>query len=448
MSRLFGTDGIRGRVGEGLDAPLAHAVGRALGTFLSETLTRPLVLIGHDTRLSCDMLTSALAAGLAASGADTALLGVLPTPAVSRLVTLRGAAAGVVVSASHNPAEYNGIKIFDKDGTKLSDEGEARLEALLADPAATVSAPPAALGRVTWDATAAPEYIAALAATVPHPLTPLALGVDCANGAAARIAPPLFERLGLAPRWLGIHPDGTNINKECGSTSLGRLGTLVRREGLSVGLAFDGDADRCLLVDETGATVDGDAILAMLALDRRRRGLPGSGAVVGTVMSNLGLRRLLEGEGVAFHAAPVGDRFVAELMQKTGASLGGEASGHVILREQAATGDGLQTALAVLSLMERTKQPLSALAAVLSRYPSATVNLPLAPTAAAAVAAGALAPLTEALTARLGSRGRLVLRPSGTEPLLRITVEADTRPLVDEVLELASKEATRVLETL
>ena len=445
MSRLFGTDGIRGLVGKELTPALAHAVGRALGLLLGEQgRPAPTVLIGHDTRASCRGLVAALTAGLSSVGTAVTLLGVLPTPAVSHLVLSRGADAGVVVSASHNPAEYNGIKIFGRDGTKLSDVGEERIEALLGDEG--LAAAPVSIATPT-DPTGAEEYLAALAATVDTPLAPLRLAADCANGAAVATAPRLLARLGLAPLWLGAAPDGTNINKECGSTSLSRLSATVLEHRLDLGIAFDGDADRCLLIDERGATVDGDAILCMCALDRHRRGLTGSRAVVGTVMSNLGLSRRLEREGIAFHAAPVGDRFVAETMKRVGATLGGEPSGHVIFSDVAATGDGLFTALSVLSLLTRSGTPLSALAAELARYPAATADLPLTPTAREALATdGELSALRERAAALLGTHGRLLIRPSGTEPRLRVLVEADNQALLESTLSLLTKEAERILE--
>ena len=442
MKRLFGTDGVRGVVGEGLDANLAFALGVSAAEVLSHGEGPLTVLVGEDTRESSPMLAAALAAGLAAGGAVVRMLGVLPTPAVSYLTTLYRADVGAVVSASHNPHEYNGIKLFGADGEKLSDLYEEAIEAALSH----TSEHAARCGRVIPEAGAQEAYLAHLAAIAPPPHE-LRVALDCANGAFSPIGAQVLSLLSKNGRLLFCEPDGRNINRGCGSMALSALSEVVRTGGFDLGVAFDGDGDRCLLLDECGRVVDGDEILAITALDRHRRGILGSFAVVGTVMSNGGLARLLADEGIGFSAAAVGDRYVREEMRRCGCTLGGEASGHIIFSEHAPTGDGAITALEVLSVMLRRCEPLSALAARMKRYPARTVNLPMPMSARSAVEGDPeIASARYAAEQMLAGEGRLVLRPSGTEPYLRITVEARDAYLLDAVCDALVKKVAHSLE--
>lgn len=367
---------------------------------------------------------------------------VLPTPAVSYLTVQRGADVGAVISASHNPHEYNGIKFFGADGEKLSDAYEEAIENALNRPARRV----ARVGDIGWEQGAADAYLAHLAAYAPPP-HPLRVVLDCANGAFSPLAARLLPLLSKDGRAIFCEPDGENINRGCGSLSLSALADTVKKGGYDLGIAFDGDGDRCLLVDESGRCVDGDEILAITALDRHARGAVGSFAVVGTVMSNGGLSRLLANEGIGFAASAVGDRYVREQMRHLGCTLGGEASGHIIFAECAPTGDGALTALQVLSVMVRTGKRLSSLAGCMKRYPARTVNLPMPVSARAAVATDpALVDARDAAEALLAGEGRVVLRPSGTEPYLRITVEAVDNGLLDAACDLLVEKTTQVLE--
>lgn len=442
MKRLFGTDGVRGIVGRDLDAALAFAIGERAAEVLSCGENPPTVLIGEDTRASSPMLAAALAAGLAAGGASVRMLGVLPTPAVSYLTVLYGADVGAVVSASHNPHEYNGIKLFGKDGEKISDAAEVAIERALERPARR----PSRYGRVMYDTGAADAYLSHLAACAP-PMHELRVVLDCANGAFSPIGERVLSLLSGRGKLMFCEPNGENINRGCGSLAMSALAQAVTDGGFDLGVAFDGDGDRCLLVDECGRIVDGDEILAITALDRHRRGFLGSFAVVGTVMSNGGLARLLDDEGIGFFAASVGDRNVREAMRRCGCTLGGEASGHIIFSERAPTGDGAVTALEVLSVMVRTCEPLSRLALRMKRYPARTVNLPMPTGARSAVAQD-----KEILAARyaaedmLAGEGRVVLRPSGTEPYLRITVEARDEHLLNAVCDVLVKNVAQSLE--
>lgn len=448
MKRLFGTDGIRGIVGEGLTAELAFSVGRATGQVLCLGRTaRPHALIGTDTRASGGMLSAALAAGLTAAGVDVTLLGVLPTPGVASLVLSRRADAGVVVSASHNSYEYNGIKIFGADGYKLPDALEEEIEALVGTPMATDALPITGIGQLYHDADPTGEYVDALCRSVDVDLSGLSVAIDCACGAACRTAEPLFSRLGVKASWLSATPDGKNINAGCGSTCLEPLSHYVREHGCDLGIAFDGDADRCLLVDAEGRTVDGDEILAMCALDRHRRGVAGSEAIVGTVMSNLGLSRFCREHGLGLSASAVGDRYVLERMRAEEISLGGEQSGHIIFAEHATTGDGQLTACQVLSLMARTHRSLRSLASSMTRYPQSTVSLPLNEQGRLAFYTdGAVGELLRSAEESLGAEGRLLVRPSGTEPRLRITVSAGDEETVNRIIGELSEDLMHMLQ--
>lgn len=414
----FGTDGIRGVANARLSADLALRVGRALGRRLPAEAT---VLIGRDTRRSGTLLEDALCAGLASAGAQARRLGVTPTPAVAWAVRDRAAAAGVVISASHNPFPDNGIKIFGGDGYKLPDADEEELEALLDDAADLPTG-----ADVGTSADAAPHveaYAAWLAEAGEADLTGLRVVVDCANGAATTVAPALFERLGLDVEWTGIEPDGVNINIDCGSTHLEHVAGVVVRTGADLGIAFDGDADRVLFVDAAGAHVDGDHILALLARDALERGQLAGKTVVLTSMANLGAHRALEELGCQTVVTDVGDRYVLEAMRHHGAVLGGEQSGHVIALDRQTTGDGLLTAVLTLAALVRTGSSMSEARAAVTKYPQVLIGVPAH--RERLTSATAIWDAVSTLEADLGRDGRVVLRASGTEPLVRVMVEAN-----------------------
>ena len=426
MRRLFGTDGIRGIANEYLSCERAVQIGRALGTVLSSNRKyRPRVLIGMDTRISSEMLASAITAGLCSVGGDVLALGVVPTPAVAYLVKKYKAKAGIMISASHNPYQYNGIKIFGEDGFKLSDELEEQIESIVLD-----NTPPARLataeeiGKRVDASYALHDYISYLTHTTSESLDGLRIAIDCANGSSSVSARELFESCGAECYMLYDKPDGININNGCGSTDMRALKAFVTENSLDAGIAFDGDADRCLAVDERGGEVDGDFIMAMLALKLKDEGKLAKNAVVGTVMTNFGFTKFCEENGIKYVAAKVGDRYVLEMMNQEGYSFGGEQSGHIILREHATTGDGQLTALALLSHLKKSGKKLSELCRVMKKYPQFTVNVSANQNEKIAFFTDEeIKEIISDAEARIGSDGRLVARPSGTEPLIRIMVE-------------------------
>lgn len=436
MGRLFGTDGVRGVANTELTCELAMEIGRAAATVLSGTgKCRPKFVIGSDTRASSDMLGNALAAGLCSIGADVIQLGVVPTPAVAYLVQKYGADAGVMISASHNPAEFNGIKIFSGNGFKLPDLIEEKIEDLILDPEKHYPQPTGAeVGRVSTAANATREYIDYIKSTARCTLDGLNIAIDCANGSASATAPDLFRELGANVHVLAAEPDGANINRNCGSTHLGALAEYVVANGLDCGVAFDGDADRCLCVDREGREVDGDMIIAICALDLKARGKLNKNTVVGTIMANFGFGKFCEENDLRFVATKVGDRYVLEEMLLEDYILGGEQSGHVIFREFATTGDGELTAVQLLTILHEQNKPLSELASVMTRYPQTMVNLKIS-------AEGKIAFYTDKVVTakleeakeKLGDTGRIVVRPSGTEPLIRVMVEGSDIAFIDEV---------------
>ena len=419
---------MRGIANRELTCELAMRIGRATAEVLAG-YCRQRILVGSDPRASSPMLCSALMAGLCAAGADVLELGVLPTPAVAYLLDPYGGDAGIVVSASHNPAEYNGIKIFGRDGCKLPDSLEERIEALVEAPEQIPPGPVGGdVGRIIRCNHAIRDYVAHLKTTISGKLQGLRIAVDCANGATAEAARQLFSELGAEAVFLADAPDGVNINDRCGSTHLENLQNYVILQGMDAGIALDGDGDRCLCVDENGGEVDGDMILAMCAKELAAQGRLPHRTVVGTVMTNFGFDAFCKAHDLQLIRARVGDRFVSEQMQLGGYALGGEQSGHLIFREFATTGDGLLTALQVLSLMKRTGRKLSELASVMVRVPQVTIHLPVS-------AEGKLKFYTNtavqaaiaAAEAALGEAGRMVVRPSGTEPLIRIMAEGTDR---------------------
>lgn len=441
MGRLFGTDGARGVANTELSCETAMAIGRAAAMVLAEAEHhKPKVVIGKDTRISSDMLEAALVAGFCSVGADVLLLGVLPTPAVAYLVKAYGADAGVMISASHNPCEYNGIKIFNSEGYKLSDALEEEIEAIVLDGAKTPPCPTGGdIGRVSSCKNAVDDYVRHLLSVTDVDLRGMRLAVDCANGSASATARKLFSALGADCVFLSDQPDGVNINENCGSTHIEQLADFVKKLKYFAGVAFDGDADRCLAVDEKGNLIDGDKIIAALAVDMKDKGeLPGDAAVV-TVMSNLGFFRFCEQNGISPVSTKVGDRYVLEEMVKNGYAIGGEQSGHIIFSNYASTGDGILTSLKMMQVMMDREKPLSELAAPLTIYPQELKNVRVHDKAAAQADPDVQAAVGRAAEA-LGESGRILVRESGTEPVIRVMVEAESketcRKYVDSVVEV------------
>ena len=435
IRRLFGTDGIRGTANAApMTAEIALRLGQAAGFLFTRGDHRHRVVIGKDTRLSGYMIEPALTAGFIGAGMDVVLVGPLPTPAIAMLARSLRADLGVMISASHNPYQDNGIKLFDPDGYKLSDTTELEIEALMARDLSTRLAAPEHLGRAARLEDAPGRYIEAAKATFPRGrrLDGLKIVLDCAHGAAYRVAPTILWELGAQVVPLGVAPDGFNINQGCGSTDPALLCAHVLAEGADLGIALDGDADRLVLVDERGQVIDGDQILALIARRWQEAGQLAGGGVVATVMSNLGLERFLAGQGLALYRTQVGDRYVAERMRANGLNIGGEQSGHIILSDFATTGDGLVAALQVLAVLVAAGRPASEVCGVFTPLPQKLESIrfqgpsPLnRPRVAAAIAAA---------EARLAGTGRLLIRPSGTEPVIRVMAEAEDAALVAEIV--------------
>jgi phosphoglucosamine mutase len=424
--RLFGTDGVRGLAnGELLTPELAVALSASAARVLAERdrTHRPVAIVGRDPRASGEMLEAAVVAGLTSAGADAVRVGVLPTPAVAFLVGDLGADLGVMISASHNPMPDNGIKLFAAGGHKLPDAVESAVE----DGLDIASARPtgAAIGRVRDLPDAADRYRDHLLAVTPTPLAGLRVVVDCAHGAASTVAPETLRRAGADVVALHAEPDGLNINDGAGSTHIGPLRAAVRAHGAALGIAHDGDADRCLAVDATGAEVDGDQIMAVLAVAMREAGELAHDTLVATVMSNLGLHLAMRAEGITVRTTAVGDRYVLEELRSGGYSLGGEQSGHVVMPRYSTTGDGLLTALRLMARMAATGRSLAELAAVVTPLPQVLQNVRVADKTAVAESA-AVREAVEKAEVELGGTGRVLLRPSGTEQLVRVMVEAPT----------------------
>ena len=442
MARLFGTDGVRGVAGQ---PPLDDGTVARLGAALVRVLRRQTpvrILVGRDTRESGFWLERALTGGVRALGGDVLSAGIIPTPAVAVLTRQHGYDAGVVISASHNPYEDNGIKVFSGRGEKFAESLEAEIEAFIADEHFVVD--PVPDPEVTQLDLRA-DYMAHARAALPDGAgvaSGLRIGIDCAHGATVTIAPALFESLGVEPVVMGADPDGRNINLHCGSTHPEALMTLVREKGLDLGIAFDGDGDRCLLVDHTGALVDGDAIMLMLALHLQRTGALADDMVVATVMSNIGLEIALREHGITLRRTAVGDKYVMEDMQRGGYTLGGEQSGHIILSRHLFTGDGIVTALSVLRVMAETGRTLQDLASDLATYPQVLVNVRVG-RKVPVHEVPALAAVMADVEGRLGDDGRLLVRYSGTEPLLRVMIEGRDQAEIDawanEIAEMAKQ---------
>lgn len=436
MGRLFGTDGARGIANTELTCELAMNIGRAAAMVLTDdTHHRPQVIIGKDTRISSDMLESALVAGLCSVGADVLLLGVVPTPAVACLVRQYKADAGVMISASHNPVEYNGIKIFNGEGYKLSDSLEDKIEKIVLDGAPVpITRTGRDVGRVNRCVSAARDYIASLTRTVDGDLSGLKIAADCANGSASATAPQLFAALGAECDIINANPDGVNINHNCGSTHIEHLAEYVRDNGCDIGVAFDGDADRCLAVDESGELIDGDKLLAVFAQELKRKGRLTKNTLVVTVLSNIGLHLFGDREGINVARTKVGDRYVLEEMLKNGYVIGGEQSGHIIFLEHATTGDGELSAIQLLRILKNSGEKASELAALMRSYPQTMVNVKVGPGAKEKLGTDeVIQKATKEAETQLKGVGRVLIRPSGTEPLIRVTVEGPDARSVEHI---------------
>lgn len=437
MGKLFGTDGIRGIANIELTCELASSVGKALATVLKNTAkTKVTVIVGCDTRRSSDMLCASIIGGLCSAGASVEYVGCVPTPAVAYLTRHHSANAGIMVSASHNPAEYNGIKIFSSTGIKLPDHLEEEIERMLASP--PTSLPPSGIdiGKVSNHKEAyLTEYCDYLKNTVDQRLDGIRIAIDCANGSASVSAQRIFTELGATVQLLSASPNGDNINQECGSTHLESLKNHIKAHKFDIGFAFDGDADRCICVDSNGNEIDGDRIIAMCAIDMKKQGRLKNNTVVGTVMSNLGLIHFCQKNGIKFIATKVGDRFVLEEMLRGDYSLGGEQSGHIIFRDCSTTGDGQLTALQVLSLIKRYDRSIVDLASEMTVYPQITVNIHADHDGKSRLTTDSnISAIIKEASEALGDNGRLLVRASGTEPLIRIMAEGTNEGLIKQIV--------------
>jgi phosphoglucosamine mutase len=445
--KYFGTDGIRGRVGEWpITAEFMLKLGRAAGKVLAAPTRKAAVVIGKDTRVSGYMFESALEAGLVAAGADVRLLGPMPTPAVAYLTRSLRASAGIVISASHNPHQDNGVKFFSASGEKLDDAVELAIESELEAPFTTVDSE--AIGKVIRVEDAAARYAEFCKSTVPASLSlrGISIVLDCAHGATYQIAPKVFAELGANVESIGNRPDGLNINRDVGSTKPQALARAVIDAGADLGIAFDGDGDRVQMIDRSGKLVDGDQLLYLLAMDWHANGRL-RGPLVGTLMSNFGLERAMGELGVAFLRANVGDRYVLQQLKENGGVLGGEASGHILCLDRATSGDAIVNALQVLEVLARSGRRLDEAVADMRKIPQTTVNIRVAG-GAALVADAEVQRVLERVRGELEGQGRVVLRPSGTEPLVRVTVEAADDMLVarlsNELADAVKAAASRV----
>ncbi len=445
MGRLFGTDGARGIANKELNCELAMNIGRAAAYVLTEKTTeKPKVLIGKDTRVSSNMLEMALAAGLCSVGADVVLVGFVPTPAIAYLVKDREADAGIMISASHNPCEYNGIKIFDGNGFKLPDALEEEIEALVLDDMSPVEFPVGGdVGSVFARYDYVDLYIDHLVRSVRADLTGMKIAIDCANGCASYTAEKFFKKLGAEVHMMHDNPNGVNINARCGSTHMEDLIDYVNGHSVDLGLAFDGDSDRCLAVDENGKLIDGDRMIAVFALDMKNKGILKDDTAVVTVMTNMGFKRFAEANGITVLETKVGDRYVLEEMLKHDYKIGGEQSGHIIFKSFATTGDGQLSGAMLASIISSSGKSASEIASVMTVLPQTLVNITASPELKDKLTTdkeiiGAI----DEVKKTLGKRGRILVRASGTEPLIRVMLEGDD---IVEIKRLA-KQVAKVIE--
>ncbi|MHC1748974.1 MAG: phosphoglucosamine mutase [Cellulosilyticaceae bacterium] len=446
MGKLFGTDGVRGVANNELTGQLAFHVGQAGAYVLTkETKKQPKILVARDTRISGTMLEAALVAGICSVGAKAISIGVVPTPAVAYLTKELGADAGVMISASHNPLEFNGIKFFNNEGYKLRDELEDEIENIILSRPDNIPLP-VGEGVGTWDIdySVIDKYIDYVCDTIPGDLKDVKVLVDCANGAASEIAPRAFERLGAAVEVIHNKPNGVNINRLCGSTHMNDLQRQVVGRGMEVGIAFDGDADRCLAVDEKGALIDGDQILSVIGLDMKKDGRLNNSTVVATVMSNLGLTVMSKENDIKLIQTRVGDRYVLENMLKHGHNLGGEQSGHIIFLDYNTTGDGLITAIQLLYVMKKTGKTLSELKDAMQVFPQVLVNAKVKNENKHAYLEDLeIQEAIQVLEDKFKGEGRVLIRPSGTEPLVRVMIEGKDKAVLEE----EAKSLAQLIET-
>jgi len=446
MGKLFGTDGIRGVANEKLDSILAYKLGQACAFKLTDSAHHARILIGRDTRISGDMLESALVAGICSAGATAEVLGVVPTPAVAYLTRLYGADAGIVISASHNTVEYNGLKVFNGQGYKLADEIEAEIEEMILSGNVPELPSGINLGRKVEHTSATEDYAAYLCSNAEATLEGLHIVLDGANGAVYSIAPQVFSALGAKVDCIGNTPDGTNINDGCGSTHPEKLQQAVKELGADIGLAFDGDADRLIAVDEQGRIVDGDRVMAVCALDMKAHGKLSKDTVVGTVMSNLGLQLYLESHGIQLIKTAVGDRYVLEELLASGYNFGGEQSGHVIILDKNTTGDAMLTALQLLGVVVRSGKTLGTLAYDVEILPQVLVNAKVSEQKKYAYAEDAeIQQAIAEVEQAMAGKGRVLIRPSGTEPLVRVMIEGEN---IDFIRAQAEKVAALIEKKL
>jgi len=436
--RLFGTDGVRGIANKDLSPLLAYQLGRAGAHVLSELHQRPVIVVGKDTRISGDMLEAALTAGLCSVGADVLSVGVVPTPAIAYLTRFFNADAGIVISASHNPAVYNGIKFFSKDGYKLPDAMEERIEELLDEFNGKIESPTGSrVGRIHI-ADGKRPYIDLIKSATCADLTGIKVALDCANGAAYAVAPEVFEELGAEVYIINDHPDGTNININCGSTHPKALSEYVKKIGADVGLSFDGDADRLIAVDEKGDIVDGDHIMAICGSYFHRQGLLKKNTLVTTVMSNMGLEVALKKLGIDMVRVQVGDRYVVEEMLNKGYNFGGEQSGHILFLDHNTTGDGVLTGVNLLKVMVESNKHLSELAEVMKVFPQVLINVKVSDKSKYNGNEKIKKAIADCQN-KLKDTGRILVRPSGTEPLIRVMVEGEEQVIIEEIAGEISK---------
>ena len=438
MRKYFGTDGIRGIAGESLTADLSFKVGKALGKLLTEKKEHPKVVIGRDTRISCDMIEHALTAGLTSTGVNVMTVGTIPTPAIAYLTKTIETDSGVMISASHNPYQDNGIKIFGPDGFKLTDEQELEIESLIDNSEQIKNASFEKIGKIYGGHELSQKYVQHIKQSIPGDLSDIKIALDCANGATTSVAPFIFGDLEADIETIGCQPNGININDNVGSTKIETISAFVKENNVDVGFAFDGDGDRVLAVDAKGNIVDGDKIMFILAKHLKEQGELKDNMVVSTVMSNIGFYKAIEENGLQSVKTAVGDRYVVEEMRNNNYSLGGEQSGHIVLMNYATTGDGILTAVKLANIIKTSGKSLEELASEVSIYPQKLVNIKVVDKKAAMEDSEVLAEC-EKVEKELEGNGRILLRASGTENLIRVMVEASSDELTDKYCEQVAK---------
>ena len=438
MRKYFGTDGIRGIAGESLTADLSFKVGKALGKLLTEKKDHPKVVIGRDTRISCDMIEHALTAGLTSTGVNVMTVGIIPTPAIAYLTKTIETDSGIMISASHNPYQDNGIKIFGPDGFKLTDEQELEIESLIDNSEQIKNASFEKIGKVYGGNELTQKYIQHIKQSITGDLSDIKIALDCANGATTGVAPFIFGDLEADIETIGCQPNGVNINDNVGSTKIETISEFVKENNVDVGFAFDGDGDRVLAVDSKGNIVDGDKIMFILAKHLKEQGELKDNMVVSTVMSNIGFYKAIEENGLQSVKTAVGDRYVVEEMRKNDYSLGGEQSGHIVLMNYATTGDGILTAVKLANIIKTSGKSLEELASEVNIYPQKLVNIKVIDKKTAMEDSDILAEC-EKVEKELEGNGRILLRASGTENLIRVMVEASSDELTDKYCEQVAK---------